>query len=142
MGSIVGARIQFQFDENFEQNKKIYFTLCTVFDRSDGARMISFDLFDTPRGPALSIPDKFGMLKVESSGTFAVYPNNFTVIFVDGDMIWGEMQAQFVMPPGDPCYVSYVFSKLSNNRQMLCKNMFRQVQLLQPQPWSPFQGLL
>ena len=47
MGSMVGARIVFQLDEDFEQNNNIIFTLQTVFDKSDGmnsASGITFDL--------------------------------------------------------------------------------------------------
>ena len=104
MGSIVGARIFFQLDEDFEQNNNIVFTLQTVFDKSDGmnsASGITFDLLQVPRGPELDYADKFGMLKVDSSGKASFFPNNFTVLFMDGDMISGELQINYVMPSGN-----------------------------------------
>jgi hypothetical protein len=104
MGSMVGARINFRLDDNFEQNNRIIFTYRSVFDKSDGmgdATGIVFRVLDYPRGPSLDYADKFGVLKITALGTYVTtYPNNFTVLFIDGDMIEGEMEVVYTLPPG------------------------------------------
>ena len=103
MGSMVGARILFRLDDNFEQNSKIIFSFRSVFDKSDGmsdGSGIVFKLLDYPRGPALDYSDKFGVLKISSNSFVNTYPNNFTILFIDGDMIEGEMQVAYTLPPG------------------------------------------
>ena len=107
IGSLVGGRILVRLHDNFEQNSKIIFTYRSIFDKSDGMTEISgirFRLLDYPRGPGLDLSDKFGVLKVVASTTeIKLFPNNFTVIFIDGDMIEGEMEVEYVLPPGAPC---------------------------------------
>jgi hypothetical protein len=104
MGSMVGARILFRLDDNFEQNSRIIFSYRSVFDKSDGmseAEGIVFKLLDYPKGPSLDYAKKFGVLKITSLDTYVTtYPNNFTVLFIDGDMIEGEMEVAYTLPEG------------------------------------------
>ena len=103
MGSMVGARILFRLDDNFEQNNKIIFSFRSVFDKSDGmtdASGIVFTLLSYPKGPSLNYADKFGVLQITSGAYISTYPNNFTVILIDGDYIEGEMDVEYILPPG------------------------------------------
>jgi hypothetical protein len=120
MGSMVGARILFRLDDNFEQNSKIIFTYRSVFDKSDGLTEVDgivFKLLDYPEGPSLDYANKFGVLKITSLDTYVTtYPNKFTVLFMDGDMIEGEMEVAYTLPEGsvlenDLCFLSCVTSQ-------------------------------
>ena len=112
IGSLVGGRILVRLHDNFEQNNKIIFTYRSIFDKSDGMTDISgirFRLLDYPKGPGLDLSDKFGELKVlASTGDIQLFPNNFTVIFIDGDMIEGEMEVEYVLPSGArPSFITF-----------------------------------
>jgi hypothetical protein len=104
MGSMVGARILFRLDDEFEKNSKIIFTYRSVFDKSDGmsdATGIVFKALDYPKGPSIDYADRFGVLKITSLDTYVTtYPNKFTVLFIDGDMIEGEMEVAYTLPEG------------------------------------------
>jgi hypothetical protein len=104
IGSLVAARISLQLDDNFEQNSKVIFTYRTIFDRSNGMTEINgitFTLLGYPRGTSLNYADMFGVLQVKCGGAIKAIPNNFTVLYVDGDNIEGEMVVECILSQGN-----------------------------------------
>jgi hypothetical protein len=131
IGSLVGARIQIRLDDNFEQNHRIFFSYRTVFDKSDGMTDISgikFKLLDYPRGPELNLADKFGTLKIMALTHVVLYPNNFTVIFIDGDMIEGEMEVAYVLPEGKSFDIALLF-RSSRDKKLSFQELHQRLQL-------------
>lgn len=121
--TLVGGSITWRLHPQFEINRIIYFKLRLAFDKTDGldaASGVTLDLYKTPSGPSLVHGDKFGILSVETVSVATtgdpgsppvVYPNKFIIVEIDGDIIHGEMEVEYVLPPN-------VFSTTAKMRRL------------------------
>ena len=101
----------------------------SAFDKTDFLgrnEVVALELYKTASGPRLDPADKFGILRVEATSRCSCkvedFPHNFIILEIDGDLVHGEMEVEFVMPEASESATARMLQKSGSSLIMGVNN--------------------
>ena len=103
--TVLGGSIRWHLENDFEVSRNVTFTLVTFWDKNEiayegtGIEIVIGDVIQMPTG-GLTYASRFGNLKVMMGNDTYLFPNKFTVMSLENDLIEGWCAVTFQVPDG------------------------------------------